>query len=64
MGGSATVAKEVVVYSWTVSGDFSVNFGFLVDPLSMIMMFGRHGAWGSLFTSIRSDTCTARTGFR
>ncbi len=38
MEPAASRLKEVVVYSWMASGNFSVNIGFLVDPLSMIMM--------------------------
>lgn len=29
---------EIVVYRWLWSGDLSVNFGFLIDPLSAVMM--------------------------
>ena len=30
--------REVVVYSWIVSGDLAVNFAFLIDSLSAVMM--------------------------
>ena len=29
---------QTVMYSWILSGDLNIPFGFLVDPLSMIMM--------------------------
>ena len=31
-------AREVTVYRFIDSGDFSVDFGFLLDPLSVVMM--------------------------
>ena len=30
--------REVVAYSWIVSGDLHVNFGFLIDPLTAVML--------------------------
>ena len=30
--------REVVVFSWIVSGDLAVNFAFLIDSLSAVMM--------------------------
>ena len=30
--------REVIVYSWLVSGDLAVNFAFLIDSLSAVMM--------------------------
>src|SRR5262245_42841413 len=30
---------EYVLYTWIPSGDFTVNIGFLVDPLTCIMLF-------------------------
>ena len=30
--------REVVVYRWLFSGDLNVNFGFLIDSLSAVMM--------------------------
>ncbi len=29
---------EVIIYNWIKAGSFSVNLGFLVDPLSVVMM--------------------------
>ncbi len=29
---------EKILYTWILSGDFQANVGFLVDPLSMVMM--------------------------
>ncbi len=29
---------ETIVYTWMVVGDFKVNVGFLIDPLSIVMM--------------------------
>ncbi|MBF0157555.1 MAG: NADH-quinone oxidoreductase subunit L [Magnetococcales bacterium] len=37
IGGGAVVRETVA--SWIVSGDFSVNFGLLIDRLSAIMIF-------------------------
>ena len=34
----ASRSVEKVLYSWILSGDFQANVGFLVDPLSIIMM--------------------------
>ena len=31
-------ARNVVAYRWMFSGDLSVNFAFLIDPLSSVMM--------------------------
>ena len=31
-------SREVVLYRWLWSGDFSANFAFLIDPLSTVMM--------------------------
>ncbi len=31
-------SHETIVYTWMISGDFKVPIGFLVDPLSMIML--------------------------
>ena len=30
---------EQVAYTWMAAGDFHVDFGFQIDPLSMVMMF-------------------------
>ena len=30
--------REVVAYSWIFSGDLHVNFGFLIDPLTAVML--------------------------
>ena len=30
--------REVLAYSWIVSGDLHVNFGFLIDPLTAVML--------------------------
>jgi len=34
----ASRSAQRVVYTWILSGDLNVSFGFLVDPLSMVMM--------------------------
>jgi NADH-quinone oxidoreductase subunit L len=34
----ANRSVEKVLYGWILSGDFQVNIGFLVDPLSIVMM--------------------------
>ncbi|MDQ3449548.1 MAG: NADH-quinone oxidoreductase subunit L, partial [Actinomycetota bacterium] len=31
-------SREVTIYRFVESGDFSVDFGFLLDPLSVVMM--------------------------
>ena len=32
------VIAELVLYEWIMAGDLSINFGFLIDPLSAIML--------------------------
>src|SRR4030043_367792 len=34
----ANRSVEKVLYSWILSGEFQANVGFLVDPLSIVMM--------------------------
>jgi len=46
------VLKDVVAYTWMAAGNFSVSIGFLVDPLSIVMLMVV--CWVSLFIHIYS----------
>ena len=35
---SDPVPREVIAYSWIFGGDLHVNFGFLIDPLTAVML--------------------------
>ena len=35
---SDSVPREVIAYSWIFGGDLHVNFGFLIDPLTAVML--------------------------
>ncbi len=35
---AASRSVQTIVYTWILSGDLNISFGFLVDPLSMIML--------------------------
>ncbi len=30
--------REIIAYTWIVSGELHVNFGFLIDPLTLVML--------------------------
>ncbi len=48
----ARILKDVITYTWMAAGHFSVNIGFLVDPLSLVMLL--IVTWVSLFIHIYS----------
>ena len=47
---------ENVAFAWIPSGQFHVNFGFLFDPLSAVMVWSL-AASALSYIFIRSDTC-------
>jgi NADH-quinone oxidoreductase subunit L len=46
------ILKDVVSYTWMVAGNFSVDIGFLIDPLSLVMLMVV--CWVSLLIHIYS----------
>jgi NADH-quinone oxidoreductase subunit L len=46
------VLNDVVSYTWMLAGDFSVDIGFLIDPLSLVMLLVV--CWVSLLIHIYS----------
>jgi NADH-quinone oxidoreductase subunit L len=54
---------QTVVYTWMVSGEFQVPIGFLVDPLSMVMMLVVTGV-GFIIHVYSIGYMHGETGFR